>query len=87
MEATTCQTDQMPDRHRDPTVTARPTQAVKDAVGETLEARGWTVAEAVIAALSWILNDPDRAVAQLAPFRPPPKKSGRPPKKRDQSPS
>jgi hypothetical protein len=77
----------MPDRHRDPTVTARPPQEVKDAAGETLEARGWTVAEAVIAALSWILSDPDRAIKQLAPHRPPPKKTGRPRKNPDQSPT
>lgn len=87
MEATTCETLQVPDRHRDPTVTARPTQEVKDAATTALGEQGWTVGEALVATLSWILSDPASAVSQLAPFRPPPKRTGRPPKKRDHSPA
>ena len=69
------------DRHRDPTVTVRPTGQVKDAATEALSQRGWTVGEALHAALLWILSDPAAALSELGRFRPPPKKSGRPPKK------
>jgi hypothetical protein len=87
VEATTWQTDQVPDRHRDPTVTARPSQEVKDAVTDSLAEHGWTVAEAVIAALAWIVSDPAKALAQLSPHRPPPKKPGRPRKSGGKSPT
>lgn len=83
MEATTWQTDPMSDRHRDPGVTARPPQEVKDAATNALAAQGWTVSDAVIAALAWIISDPASALAQLSPHRPPPKKTGRPRKRRD----
>ncbi|MEU7617702.1 hypothetical protein AB0M91_28725 [Micromonospora rifamycinica] len=77
----------MPDRHRDPTVTARPSQEVKGAVTDSLAAHGWTVAEAVIAALAWIVADPAKALTHLTAHRPPPKKTGRPKKRDSQSPT
>lgn len=83
MEPTTWQTDQVPDRHRDPSVTVRPSQQTKGAAEAALAEHGWTLREALLAAVSWILNDTAAALAQLARFRPEPKKTGRPPKARD----
>jgi hypothetical protein len=77
----TWQTDQVPDRHRDPTVTVRPTQTVKDTADEQLRERGWTVGDALHAALLWLLDDPQR-LSELERFRPAPKPQGRPPKGR-----
>ncbi|MFF0378642.1 hypothetical protein [Actinoplanes missouriensis] len=71
----------MPDRHRDPTVSVRPSQGDKDAAVEALGARGWTLGDALHAALLWLLDDP-RRLAELERFRPPPKAKGRPPSKR-----
>lgn len=80
MEPTTWQTDQMPDRHRDPSVTVRPSQQSKDAAEAALAEHGWKLREALLAAVSWILANPAAALAQLAPFRPAPKPTGRPKK-------
>ncbi|WP_045740781.1 hypothetical protein [Actinoplanes rectilineatus] len=68
----------MPDRHRDPTVSVRPTADDKQAAAEALGEWGWTIGDALHAALLWLLDDP-RRLAELERFRPPAKTKGRPP--------
>lgn len=77
----TCQTDQVPDRHRNPTVSVRPEPEVKRDAETKLAEHGWTVGDALHAALLWLLDDPQR-LAELERFRPSPRSKGRPPKKR-----
>jgi len=79
----TCQTGEVPDRHRDPTVSVRPSREVKDAAVDEFAKRGWTVGDALHAALLRLLDDPER-LTELEPFRPAPKAKGRPPKRRSQ---
>lgn len=81
MEATTCETLQVPDRHRDPTVTVRPAQQVKDDVTAVLDRANLTIQAYLLACLGELLADPDRRVREVKPYVPPPKKTGRPPKK------
>ncbi len=76
----TCQTDHVADRHRDPTVSVRPTEQVKADAEKALGERGWTLGEALHAALLWLLADP-RRLKQLERYRPAPKAKGRPPKR------
>lgn len=80
MEATTWQTDQVPDRHRDPTVTVRPTEDVKNTASAVLGAHGWTIQAYLLACMSELLADPRRRIAEVEPYKPEPKQFGRPPK-------
>lgn len=75
----TCQTVQMPDRHRRPTVTGRPEREAKARLDELLTEAGWTVDQFVVAATSWVLDDPTR-LSSLAAFKPDDRLIGRPPK-------
>jgi len=77
VEATTWQTDQMPDRHRDPTVTIRPTADIKTQAAAVLNTHGWSI----LAALHQLLANPDRRIVDVEPYRPPPKPIGRPRKR------
>jgi predicted GIY-YIG superfamily endonuclease len=70
-------------RHRDPTVTARPTQQVKDQAAEILGASGITIQAYLLACLNELLAEPERRLREIAPYVPPPKQTGRPPKTRD----
>jgi hypothetical protein len=80
VEATTCHTDQVPDRHRDPTVTVRPTEQTKDAVIQLLAEHGLTLQVFVLACLAELLAEPERRLREVGPYVPEPKKKGRPPK-------
>lgn len=80
----TCQTDQVPDRHRRPTITGRPDQADKEAAETILKANGWSVDAFVVAAVLWCLDNPEAALRTLEPFKPEDQPRGRPPKSRDE---
>lgn len=69
-----------PDRHSNPNVTVRFAEQVKADAEKELGARGWTLADALHAALLWLLADP-RRLKQLERYRPAPKVKGRPPKR------
>ncbi len=76
----TCQTGEVPDRHRNPTVSVRPTEQVKADAEAAFREHGWTLGDALHAALLWLLDDP-RRLKQLERYRPAPKTKGRPPKR------
>lgn len=82
VEATTCETDQVADRHRDPNVTVRPTEAEKTGAAEVLRAEGWTIQSFLLACLRGFLDNPKRWLRAAEPYRPPEKPIGRP-RKRD----
>ena len=78
MEATTWHTDQVADRHRDPTVTVRPTEEEKTSAAELLHADGWTVQAFLLACLRGFLANPKKWLKAAEPYRPPEKPIGRP---------
>jgi len=75
-----------PDRHENPGVLARPTPDIRDTAKRELSARGWTMNDFLVACLVLLSKNPQAMLDRLQEFRPPAKK-GRPPKKRDQSPT
>ena len=78
----TWETDQVPDRHRDPTVTTRPTKQVKEQAEAVLDKHNLTIQAYLLACIAELLADPERRVREVQPYVPPPKPIGRPPKKR-----
>lgn len=81
MEATTWQADQVPDRHRDPTVTVRPSKQVKTQASAVLGEHNLTIQAYLLACLAELLADPERRLREIGPYVPPPKPTGRPPKR------
>lgn len=78
MEATTWQTDQVADRHRDPAVTVRPTDAEKAGAAQVLRAKGWSIQGFLLACVRGLLHDPRRWIALAEPHWRPDKPKGRP---------
>jgi hypothetical protein len=78
VEATTWQTDQVTDRHRDPNVTVRPTEAEKTSAGELLAKKGWSIQGFLLACVRGLLHDPRRWIAMAEPYWRPDKPKGRP---------
>lgn len=81
MEAT-WQSDAVPDRHRDPTVTVRPTADAKADAEEVLGRHGWTMQEYLLACIGELLTKPATRVRAVERWRPEKKPIGRPRKTR-----
>ncbi|MDG4792107.1 hypothetical protein O7626_40545 [Micromonospora sp. WMMD1102] len=63
-------------------MTVRPTEQVKEQASAMLDEHNLTVQAYLLACLAELLAEPERRIREVEPYVPPPKPSGRPPKKR-----
>lgn len=71
------------DQHKDRSKAFRPEPAEYDDGMTVIKQRGWEMDGFLRACLRMLLAEPDKLLGLLAPYRPPSKRRGRPPKQKD----